>query len=74
MKECDREDSRHGLPPMPGVRDPVRGGVRAMDDRRGTLLPGAAERTSAVQGVQGGDGDGIIGGAQYDTVWASGRG
>ena len=27
-----------------------------------------------MQGVQGGDGDGIIGGAKYETSWASGRG
>ena len=44
------------------------------DDGRGTLLPGAAEGTVAVQGVWGGSGGGIIGGAQDDTAWASGRG
>ena len=59
---------------MPGGRDPVRGGVRATGDGRGTLLPVAAEGTGAVKGVRGGDGGGIIGGAQDGTTWASGRG
>ena len=59
---------------MPGGGDPVRGGVQAKGDGRGTLLPGAAEGTGAVQGVWGGDGGGIIGRAQDDTTWASGRG
>ena len=59
---------------MPGGGEPVRGGVRATDDGRGTHLPEAADGTDAVQRVWGGDGDGIIGGAQDDTAWASGRG
>ena len=59
---------------MSGGGDPVGGGVHATDDRRGTRLPGASEGTGSVQGVQGGDGGGIIGGAQYDTAWASDRG
>ena len=37
------------------------------DDGRGTLLPGEAEGTGAVQGVQEGDVSGIIGGAQDAT-------
>ena len=59
---------------MSGSGDIVRGGVRATDDGIGILLPGAAEGTGAVQGVWRGDGDGIIGGAQDDTAWSSGRG
>ena len=58
---------------MPGGGEPVGGGVRVMDDGRGTLLPVAAEVTGAVQGVCGGDDNGVIGGAQDDTAWASGR-
>ena len=59
---------------MPGGRDTVGGGVRAAGDRRGNLLPRAAEGTGEVQGVQVGDGGRIIGGEQDDTEWASGRG
>ena len=59
---------------MPGGRDPVGGGVWVTDDRRGTLLLGAAEGTGAVQGVRGGDGGWINGRAHEDTTWASGRG
>ena len=59
---------------MIGVGDPVRGGVQVTDDMIGTHLPGAAEGAGEVQGVQVGDGDGIIGGVQDDTAWASGRG
>ena len=73
MDECE-EDSRHGLPPMPGGGDPVGGGVRAMDDGRGTFLPGAAEGTGAMLGVRGGDGDWVDGGAYEDTTWTSDRG
>ena len=59
---------------MPGDRDPVKGGIQAMDDGRVTHLPVAAEGAGAVQGVWVGDGDRIIVGAQDDTEWASGRG
>ena len=59
---------------MPGGGDPVGGGVKSTDDGRGTHLPGEAEGTGAVQRVQVGDGDGIIGEAQDNTAWASGRG
>ena len=54
--------------PMPGGGYPVRGGVRTTDDRRGTLLLGAIEGTGIVQGLRGGDGSGIFGGAQDDTA------
>ena len=59
---------------MPGGGDPVGGGVQATDDGRGTLLPGAAEGTGAVQGVRGGDGGCIDGRAHEYTKWVSGRG
>ena len=59
---------------MPGGGDPVGGGVWVTDDRIGDLLTGSTEGTGAVQGEWGGDGGGIIGGAQDDTAWASGRG
>ena len=59
--------------PISGDWDPVGGGVRATDDGRGTPIPGATEGTGAVQGVQGGDRRGIIGGAQDDTAWESVR-
>ena len=68
------EDSRHGLTPIIGGRDPVVGGVQATHDSRGTLLPGASEGSGAVKGIQGGDGGWIIGGSQDDTAWASSRG
>ena len=54
--------------------DPVGGGVRARDDRKGALLLGATEGKVTVQVVQSGDGGWIFGGAQDDTEWASGRG
>ena len=57
------EDSRHVLLLMPGGRDPIRGGVQATNNGRGTLRPGATEGTGTVQGVMGGDGVGIFGGA-----------
>ena len=46
---------------MPGDGYPVGGGVRVKNDGRGALLPGAAEGTGAVQGVQGGDSGWIYG-------------
>ena len=59
---------------MPGGGDPFGGGVWATDDGIGTHLPRAAEGTDTVQGVRGGDGGGIIGGAQDDKSWTSDRG
>ena len=59
---------------MPGVGDPVGGGVRATDDGRGNFLPGSEEEMGAVQGVGGGDGCWIDVKAHEDTTWASGRG
>ena len=59
---------------MTGGGDPVGGVVRARDDGIGALLPGAAEITGTVQGVQGGYSGWIFGGTQDDTSWARGRG
>ena len=59
---------------MTGGGDPVEGGVRATDNGRGALLLEAIEGMGTVQGVRGGYGGGIFGGAQDDTAWASGRG
>ena len=59
---------------LKGNCDQVRGDVRAMDDRRGTLLPGTTEGTGTVKGVRGGYDSIIFGGSQDDTAWASGRG
>ena len=59
---------------MPGGGEPVRGGVRATDEGRGTILLGASEGTGKVQGVRGGDGGWIFGGEHDDKRWASGRG
>ena len=60
--------------PMPGGGYPVGGGILAMDDRGGTHLLGVIEGTVPVQGIRGRDGGRIFGGAQDDTVGASGRG
>ena len=46
---------------MSGGRDPVGGDVWVTDNRIGTLLSGATERTVIVQGVWVGDGGGIFG-------------
>ena len=59
---------------MPSGGDPVRGGVQAIDDRRGKLLPGAEEGTGPVQGVQGRDGGCIDGIAYKEIRWESSRG
>ena len=59
---------------MPGGGDPVGGGVRARDDGRGTFLPGASERTDAMQGLRGGYDGWIDGRAHEGTTWTSGRG
>ena len=59
---------------MPGGGDPVGGGVQATDEGIGTFLLGAAEKTSAVQGVQVGN-EGLINDrAHEDTTWEIGRG
>ena len=66
--------SWHGMLPIPGGGDPVRGSLRVTDYGRGNFLPGAAEETGAVQGVWGGDGGWIYGRTHEDTTWATGRG
>ena len=54
--------------------DLVGGGVRATDDGRGKLLPGAVKGTGALQEVQVGDDGWIIRGVHDDTTWVSGIG
>ena len=66
-----REDSWHGLPPVPGSGNKVGGGVRETDDERGLFVPGAAEETGPVQGVWGGDGAWFAGGAHAYAAWES---
>ena len=48
LQKKNREDSRHGMPPITGGRESVRGGVRATDDGRGPFLLGLAEGKGAV--------------------------
>ena len=48
--------------------------MQETDNGGGPNLHGATEGTGPVQGVRGGDGGGIFGGAQDDTAWKSGRG
>ena len=45
---------------MPGDREPVVGGVRVTDDRRGAFLLGATEGVGTVHGVWGVDGGGVF--------------
>ena len=60
--------------PLTGGGELVGGRVLETDNRGGTHLTGAIEGTGPVQGVRGGDGGRIYGGAQYDSAWESGRG
>ena len=55
-------------------RDPVGDGLQSVNNQVGTNIKGATEGTGPVQGVRGGYGSGILGGAHNGTVWASGRG
>ena len=49
--------------PVPGGGDSVVDGVRETDEGRGPFVPGAAEGKVPVQGVWGGDGSWVAGGA-----------
>ena len=69
-----REDSQHGLPDFPGGGDTFGGSIREKDDGGGTNIPGAAERTGTVRGMQEGYGGEIVGVPQGDTAWAGGKG
>ena len=42
------EDGHNGLPSLSGIGHPVGGGVRAVDDGRGIIIPGEAARQGAV--------------------------
>ena len=57
------------MPPMPGDRNAVGGGVRNTGDGRGDFLTGDAVGLGTVHGVQGGDGDWVAGGPYEDAAW-----
>ena len=59
---------------MPGGRDTVGGCIQEEDDGGRTNIPGAAEITDTVRGMQEGYGGGIVGVPQDDTAWAGDRG
>ena len=59
---------------MTGGRDTDGGSIREKDDGGGPSIPGTAERTGTVWGMQEGDGGRIVGVPQGDTAWAGGRG
>ena len=74
VKQVGLEDQRqeyswNGLPPMPGGRNAVEGGIRETDDGSGSFLPGEEAGLGTVQGVQGGDGTRVAGGPYADTEW-----
>ena len=64
-----QEDCRNGLPPVPGGRNTVGGGVRETDDRSRASLPGEVAGLVTVHGVQEGDGARVAGGPSADTSW-----
>ena len=64
-----QEDRRNGLPPVPGGRNTVGGGVRAMDDWCRNFLLGEAECPSTVLGVRVGDGVRVAGILPTDAAW-----
>ena len=49
------------MPPLPGGRESVGGGVQETDNGGGTHLQEAPEGTDSLQVVLGGDGGGIYG-------------
>ena len=59
---------------MPGGRDTVGGCIQEEDDGGRTNIPGAAEITDTVRGMQEGYGGGIVGVPQDDTAWVGERG
>ena len=68
------EDSQNGLPPVPVggnefCGNSVRGGVRAINDRIRSFLPGETACSGTVHGVRGGDGDRVSGIPYIDTSW-----
>ena len=64
-----REDGRNGLPSLSGSNHPVGGGIRAVDDGHGAIIPGEAEIHSAVFGVWGGNGNGVINSPSTEAAW-----
>ena len=64
----------NGLLSIPGVGDPVGGGIWEKDDGGGPHIPGTSERKGTVRGLRERDGGGIIGITQGDASRAGGRG
>ena len=54
---------------MPGDKDIVRGGIRETDDGNRNFVPGEAEESDSIQGVQGEDGAQVSGKRYSDTEW-----
>ena len=65
----NREDSRNGIPSVPGSRNAFGGSVRETDDRSGDFLLGEAEGSGTVHGVWGGDGSWVSGSPSVDASW-----
>ena len=59
---------------MPGGRDAVDRIIREEDDGGGADIPGAVDRSGTLRGMPEGEGSGIVGRPQDDTIWAGGRG
>ena len=66
--------ARIGLPPVAGSGHPVGGGVRAADDRTGTILPGETASTITVLRMWGGHEVGVAGSPPtYAALEGNGR-
>ena len=64
-----REDSQNGMPPVPSGGNAVVGGVRDMDDGRGSFLPLDAAGSGIVYIIRGGDGARFASGPHSDSLW-----
>ena len=73
MDQC-QEDSHHGLPSMPGGRDPVGGGIWEKDDGGGPNIPGTLERKRPVRVLREIGGGGIVGVTHVDAARVGGIG
>ena len=68
-----QEDSRNGLPPVPGGRNAVGGGTQETDDGSRAFLTGEAACLGTVCGVQGGYGAWFTGSPSTDAAWEGNR-
>ena len=68
-EEQHLEDSRNGIPPVPGGGNAVGGGMREMDDGSGAFLPIEAAGSGTVHRLQEGYGAQVAGGPFADTSW-----